>query len=135
MHWGLKQSMVEGLMLGALVKIFLGHCAPVFTHVQWFLCGEGVFKACVPYFLSIFSFFHQTMALQKLWKMFFISSKSSFHCWDIQIFIIFTLPSTFQIQKDRSKWNWLVWICRCNFWNNSRTPLYYIIKLGQIIYN
>ena len=26
-------------------------------------------------------------------------------------------------------------ICRCNFRINSTTALYYIIKLGQIIYN
>ena len=26
-------------------------------------------------------------------------------------------------------------ICRCNFWNNSKTALHYIIELGQIIYN
>ena len=30
--------------------------------------------------------------------------------------------------------NWLAWICRCNFQNNSKTALYYNIKLGQIIY-
>ena len=35
-------------------------------------------KACVRYFLSFFLFFHQMIALQKLWKMFFISSKKLF---------------------------------------------------------
>ena len=36
------------------------------------------FKACVCYFSSNFSFFHQMIPLQKLWKMFFISSKKLF---------------------------------------------------------
>ena len=35
-------------------------------------------KACVRYFVSIFLFFHQMIALQELWKMFFISSKKLF---------------------------------------------------------
>ena len=35
-------------------------------------------KACVPYFLSNFLFFHQMIALQKLWQVFFISSKKLF---------------------------------------------------------
>ena len=35
-------------------------------------------KACVRYFLSNFCFFHQMIALQKLWKMLFISSKKLF---------------------------------------------------------
>ena len=37
-----------------------------------------VFKACVCYFLSIFLFFHQMIAHQKLWKVLFISSKRLF---------------------------------------------------------
>ena len=65
----------------------------------------ATFKACIRYFLSIF--FHPMIALQKLRKMFFISSKkSSFPSWDIQIFVIFSLPfHTLQIQKDQWKWN------------------------------
>ena len=35
-------------------------------------------KACVCYFLSMFLFFHQLIALKKLWKMFFNSSKKLF---------------------------------------------------------
>ena len=60
-------------------------------------------KACVSYFLSNFSFFHQVIAFQKLWKMFFISSNIS---QDIQIFVVFSFPfHTFQIQNDKLKWN------------------------------
>ena len=29
--------------------------------------------------------------------------------------------------------NWLSLIRRCKFWNNSKTSLYYIIKLGQVM--
>ena len=37
-------------------------------------------RACVCYFLSIFNFFiYQMIGLQKLWKMFYISSKNIFH--------------------------------------------------------
>ena len=45
-----------------------------------------VVKACVCYFYQIF-IFHQMIALQKLWKMLFISSKSSFRSEDNQIFL------------------------------------------------
>ena len=46
------------------------------------------------------------IAFQKLRKMFLISSKSSFRSRDIQIFVIFPLPlHTFQIQKNKWKWN------------------------------
>ena len=31
--------------------------------------------------------------------------------------------------------NWLAYISRCNFWNNSKVTLYYIIKLGQAIHH
>ena len=64
------------------------------------------FKACIRYFFIKFLFFHQMIGLQKLWKMFFISSKSSFRSQDIQIFVTFSLLfHTFQIQKGKWKWN------------------------------
>ena len=61
---------------------------------------------CSVFFIK-FLFFHQMIAIQKLWKMFFLFHlKSSFHSRDIQIFVIFFLPyQTFQIQKDKWKWN------------------------------
>ena len=44
--------------------------------------------------------FHQIIAL-KNWKMFFVSSKSTFHSQDIQIcvFFVFVLPSFFPCQQ------------------------------------
>ena len=71
-----------------------------------------ILKTCVRYIL----FFHQMKTLQKLWKMLFISSKKLFvfsrHSNFFNFFIHFY---TFQIQKDKWKWNdlWcheLAWI-------------------------
>ena len=45
-------------------------------------------KACVRYFLS--NFFHQMIPLQKLWKMFFISSKKLFSFSRYSDFCIFS---------------------------------------------
>ena len=47
-------------------------------HSESVTCFRRDFKACVRYFLSNFNFFHQMIALQKLRKMFFISSKTLF---------------------------------------------------------
>ena len=56
-------------------------------------------------FYKIF-IFHQMIALQKLWKMFFISSKKLFSFSRYSNFCILSLPlQTFQIQKDKWKWN------------------------------
>ena len=128
--------------------------------------------------------YHQMIALRKLWKMFFISSKKLFlvlrylksvSAIFYQIFIcspndspsktekcfLFHLKKLFSFSRysifcnfftcfphfSRYKrangcgiindvMNWLAYIIsRHNFWNNSATALYYIIKLGQIIYN
>ena len=50
---------------------------------------ESLFKACVCYFLSICCLFFLHQMMEKLWKMFFISSKSSFRTRDIQFFSSF----------------------------------------------
>ena len=104
---------------------------------------HNIFKACVRYFLSNFYFFHQMIALQKLWKMFFISSKKALFVFKIFKFLwIFPFLSKLSRFKRTNgsgiicdAINWLAWICICNFWNNSKTALHYIIKLGPIIYN
>ena len=49
---------------------------------------SGIFKACVRYFFIKFLFFHQIIALQKLWKM-FISSKKVFLFSRYSIFCYF----------------------------------------------
>ena len=39
-------------------------------------------------------------------KCFLFNLKSSFHSWDIQVFVILSFPfQTFQIQKGKRKWN------------------------------
>ena len=70
--------------------------------------------------------------------MFFISLKKLL----LEIFIFIFPFHIFQIQKEKCEWNnindvmdWLALICRWNFWNNSKTALYYIIKTGPIIHN
>ena len=64
------------------------------------------FLSLCPLFFVKFLFFHQTIALQKLWKMFFISSKTPFVLQIFKLFVIFSLPfHTFQIQNDKWKWN------------------------------
>ena len=63
--------------------------------VSWLNIPADIFKElmllkacnCIK-FLS----FHQMIALQKLWKMLFISSKSSFCSQDIQIFVFPSFP-------------------------------------------
>ena len=72
------------------------------------------FKASLRYFLSIFYYFCQMIAFQKLWKMFFISSKKFFSFSRYLNFFIFSLPFyTFQIEKDKWKWNNLCHVLAC----------------------
>ena len=77
----LKISFFSLFFLVFFVFCFSGTCLVLnfrmFEHemgVPQFLC----FKACVCYFFIIFLFFHQMIALQKLRKVFFISSKKLF---------------------------------------------------------
>ena len=101
------------------------------------LRSSGFFKACAHNFFIKCLFFHQMIAHQKLWKMFFTSSKKLFSFSRYSSFVIFSLPfQTFQIQKGKRKWNnlWCYQLAcinsRSNFWNNSKTTSYYIIRLG-----
>ena len=45
------------------------------------------------------------IALQKLWKMFFISSKSSFRCRDIQIFVFSPSPLFLPVSHCLRAWS------------------------------
>ena len=71
-------------------------------------------------------------------KILFISLKKLFCSWDIQIFVILiSFPfQKGQIQKDKWKWTMMSWIDLYKFadGNNSKTALFYIIRLGQIKY-
>ena len=63
-------------------------------------------KACVCYFHQIFIFSQNDSPSKTVKKCFLFHLKSSFRSRDIQIFVIFYLPfHTFQIQKDKWKWN------------------------------
>ena len=66
----------------------------------------SLLKACVRYFLSNFYFFSKLYPFKNYEKCFLFHPKSSFRSRDIQFFVIFSLPfHTFQIQKDKWKWN------------------------------
>ena len=60
-------------------------------------------KAFVRYFLSNF-IFHQMIALQNLWKMFFISSKKLFSFSRHSFFFIFVFPSFFPVSHCFKGW-------------------------------
>ena len=67
--------------------------------------SEPVFKPCVCYFLSNF-YFLPNDSPSKAEKCFLFHLKSSFCSQDFQIFVILSLPfHTFQIQKNKWKWN------------------------------
>ena len=72
--------------------------------VSSFSCNtlNYLLKACVCYFSEIFNF-HQMIALQKLWKMFFLLCKKLFSLQDTQIFVFF-LPASY-FWKASSKTN------------------------------
>ena len=83
---------------------FFGYtaCMTLFSRIANWLRLK--FKACVCYFFSNF-FFHQMIALQKLWKMFFISSKKLFsfsRCSNfcISIFSSFSLCQPFRVWSE-----------------------------------
>ena len=74
-------------------------------------------KACIRYFLSNL-FFHQLIALQKLWSVFYFIEKALL-VLEIFKFFVFSLPFyTFQIQKDKWKWNnlWCLELACINLW-------------------
>ena len=70
-----------------------------------------IFKACVHHFFQIF-IFQEMIALQKLWKIFFIHLKGSFRSWDIQIFVFLSSPLFFPLShcfRGSSKKNLCLW--------------------------
>ena len=62
------------------------YCKDLFVCYLWI----GVLKAWVRYFYQFF--FNQMIALQKLWKMLFISSKKLFRSRDNKIFLFLSFP-------------------------------------------
>ena len=81
-------------------------------------------------------FFRKKAALQKLLKMLFISSKTYFRSWYIQLFAIFPFLSTLSRFKiaNESGTIYDAMNYRCNFLNNSKIALYCTFKLGQVIH-
>ena len=62
--------------------------ALLFVTSNYDIYQKWVLKTCVCYFL----FFHQMIALQELWKMFFISSKKLFSFSRYLIFVFMSSP-------------------------------------------
>ena len=104
-------------------------------------CVDVLIYQCKPLQVVSAIFFHQTIVLQKLWKILHISSNKLFSFWRYSIFCIFS-PFLFTLYRFKRTnesrtiyvMNWLGLISRCNFCNKSKSPLYYIIKLVQLIH-
>ena len=80
---------------------------------QIFSDFQNFFKACARYLHQILIFFHQMIALQKLWKMLFISSKKLFSFSRYSNFCISVLPSfsncrplLWRMMEDKSQSSW-----------------------------
>ena len=68
--------------------------------------GDKVLRLVSAIFYHFFIFSTNDSPANNSEKCFLFHLKNSFCSWDIQIFLIFTLPFlTFQIQKNKWKWN------------------------------
>ena len=61
-------------------------------------------KLVSPIFQQIF-IFHQMIAFQKIWKIFLLHLKNSFHSWDIQIFVFPSLPLFLPVTHHFRAWS------------------------------
>ena len=94
-------------------KLFNGiynRCNPTantkFVVFKLFLMVKYAFLKLLSTIFIIFFFFSPNDRPLKTMKFFLFHLKSSFHSQDAQIFVIFSLPlHSFQIQKDKWKWN------------------------------
>ena len=78
----------------------------IFFQLKNDLFSNSNLKACVRHFLSNFYFYTNWWPFKNYEMCFLFHLKSSFRSWDTQIFVILSLPfHTFQIQKDKWKWN------------------------------
>ena len=95
-------------------------------------------KACFRYFFK-FLFFTKWYIPSKIKKIFFCCIKKALFVLEIFKFLpFFPFLSTISgFKRTNGKGiiydalNWPACICRCNFLNNSKTALYYIIRCGQ----
>ena len=113
-----------------------------FSTINSAKCNFNFLKLVSAIFYQIFIFFTKWQPLKNYEKCFLFHLKISFCSQDIKFFVIFSLPFCTSRYKRTNGcgiiynvMNWLTETCRCSFWNNSKTTLYYIIKLNQIIFN
>ena len=87
---------------------------------------------------AIFLSFH--WMIKNYEQRFLFNRKSSFRSWDVQVFVFFSLSTFTRFKRTNESGtiyyvlNWPAWISRCNVWNNSKSTLYYIIKLDHVIH-
>ena len=72
-------------------KYSLGNVRQYHKKWKWEQKKFRALKLVPTIFYQIF-IFHQMISFQRLWKMFFIWSKSSFRSWDIQILVYLSSP-------------------------------------------
>ena len=108
--------------------------------VKLWICNVGFKLVSAIFYIFIFS--QNDSPYKTMKNVFLFHLKSFFFVLEIFKFLFFPFLSTFsRLKKSNGSgiiydvMNWLALICKCNFWNNSKTALNYIIKLGQIIYN
>ena len=114
-----------------------------FMHI---VLERAICRCCMKYvflkrLFTIFIFSPNDSPTKTMKNAFLFHLRSS-HSQGIQFFVIFPFLSTLLRFKRANEsriiydfLNWLAWISRYNFWNNWKTALYYIIKLGQVIYH
>ena len=105
--WVIPSGYVNGQMV-MCICVYVYRCVSmcIYNKAEFWWKTEHIspriFKRSLcPLFFIKLSFFHQMIAIQKLWKMFVISSKKLFFFWRYLHFCNSPLPfHTFQIQKD-----------------------------------
>ena len=99
------------------------------------------FQACVRYIYQFFTFSPNDNPLKTIKNVFYFIKKALFVLKILKLLQFFSSLSS-KLSKVKRKngngihydvTNWFALICRCKFWNNSKSALYFIIKLGQII--
>ena len=90
----------------AIVLLYAFSLLTLFLLFNNLFCIIVLFKPVSAIFYQIFVFPSNYSPSKTMKSVFYFIKKSSFHSRDIQTFVIFSLPfHTFQIQKDKWKWN------------------------------
>ena len=91
----------------------------------------NIFLKLVSAIFYQFFIFHQMIALQKLWKTFFISSKNLFSFWRYSDFCIFVFPFFFPVSYCFRRWskkNLKIYVINCLSMNLTTHFVLYLEK-------